>query len=128
MNIATLRAEGSDAAVTSLREALNLEVDADWKRGEPMRRGGVHERSGLNACIADVASATILVSEIQAFLSKCITRREVFSPELSTQVDIGITIGKPGRYSASVVLPPSVLKDIAELGIELSVSAYSEVE
>jgi len=124
MNIATLRAEGSDAALTLLREAFNLEVDAHWKKGEPRRRGGVYERSGLNACITDVASAAMLVEEIKAFLSKCIKRREVFSSELSAQVDIGITAGEPGRYFASVILPPSVLKDLAELGIELSVSAY----
>ncbi|MCK9505441.1 MAG: hypothetical protein M0Q95_14830 [Porticoccaceae bacterium] len=124
MNIATLRAEGSDAALTSLREAFNLEVDAGWKKGEPRRRGGVHERSGLNACIADVASATMLVAEIQAFLAMCLTRRELFSSELSAQVDIGITVGERGRYFASVVLPPNVLKVLAELGIELRVSAY----
>jgi len=125
MNIATFRAEGSEAALTSLRKAFDLEIDAEWKRGEPRRHGGVHDKSGFNACVADVASPTALVVEIQAFLNKCLKRREVFSSsELSAQLDIGITVGESGQYFASVVFPPEVLNLLAELGIELSVSAY----
>lgn len=106
MNIATLRAEGSDAALTSLRKAFDLEIDSDWKRGEPRRHGGVHDKSGLNACVADVTSPAELVGEIQEFINKCLKRREVFSSsELSAQLDIGITVGGSGQYLASVVFP-----------------------
>jgi len=125
MNIATLRASGSDAALASLRKAFDLKVDADWKQGEPRRRGGVHDKPGLNACVADVASPTALVVEIRAFLDKCLKHREVLSSsELSTQLDIGITVGESGQYYASIVFPPVVLNLLSELGIELSVSAY----
>lgn len=53
MNVATLRTSGTDADLGFLKNALDLTVDREWKRGESRRTGRVNAESGFNADIAD---------------------------------------------------------------------------
>jgi len=125
MNIAVLRAEASDAALESLRLALDLEIDADWETGDPRRRGGVQEQSGFTAFVANVSDPTALIAEVRKFLERCRTRNAVLSShDLTTQLDIGISVGQSEQFTASVVFSAEDLRIFSELGLELSVSAY----
>jgi hypothetical protein len=125
MNIATLRTEGSDAALEALGELLDLKVDAVWRKGDTRRRGGVNVQSGFNACVADAANPTALVAEIRGFLIKCLTLDAVLhSSELSAQLDVGISVGGSAQFSASVVFPAEDLGLCSKLGVVLSISAY----
>ncbi len=125
MNIAVLRATGSAAALAAVRSALNLDVDREWKKGDPGRRGAVNEDSGFNACVADVDNPAALMVKLREFLATCKTSGAILaSPELSTQLDVGLSVGGSRQFSASLILSPSDLGLFAELGMELSVSAY----
>lgn len=125
MNIAVLRAEGSDAVLEALRQALDLKIDAEWKKGELRRRESVHEHSGFNACVADVTEPAALIAEIRNFLKRCRTHNIILSSNaLTTQLDIGILVGHPRQSTASVVFSVEDLRLFSELGLEISISVY----
>lgn len=127
MNIAVLRAAGSDAALASLRSTLSLNISIEWKKGDPRRQGGIHDGSGFNVSVADVSTPVALVKEIREFLKKCKAQDAVLSSaELTTQLDIGIGVGLSEQYLASVVFTPDDMRSFSELGLELSVSAYPQ--
>jgi hypothetical protein len=130
MNTATLRTLGSDSALDYLRDALDLSITQEWKKGETRRRGGVYEISGFNAdVVADAENPSSLVSslvkEIRGFLNRCLSKRILFSSsDLSSQLDIGVSVGASQQFTASVVFSPENLESFSKLGLELSVSAY----
>lgn len=125
MNIATLRSEGSEAKLNTLREVLNLDIDADWKKGEARRRGGVYKNSGFNSTIADADNAVLLVIDIRKFLNKCKDIDVTFSSsEHLTQLDIGISVGTSEQYAPSITFQQEDLKLISILGLELCISSY----
>ena len=126
MNTATLRALGSDSALDSLRDALDLSIIREWKKGETRRLGGVYEISGFNAdVVADAENPSSLVEEIRGFLNRCLSNRILFSSsDLSSQLDIGVSVGGSEQFTASVVFSPEDLESFSKLGLELSVSAY----
>ena len=126
MNTATLRALGSDSALDSLRDALDLSIIREWKKGETRRLGGVYEISGFNAdVVADAENPPSLVEEIREFLNSCLAKRILFSSsELSSQLDIGVSVGGSEQFTASVVFSPEDLESFSKLGLELSISAY----
>ena len=125
MNVATLRATGSAAALAAVRAVLNLDVDREWKKGDPRRPGVVQEHAGFNACVADVDDPAALMAKLREFLVTCKARGAVLaSPELSTQLDVGFSVGGSRQFSASLVFAPSDMRLLAALGIELRVSAY----
>ena len=126
MNTATLRALGSDAALDYLCNALDLSIIREWKKGETNRRGGVYEISGFNADVVDDAeNPSSLVEEIREFLNSCLAKKILFSSsELSSQLDIGVSVGGSEQFTASVVFSPEDLESFSKLGLELSISAY----
>jgi len=126
MNTATLRALGSDSALDSLRDALDLSIIREWKKGETRRLGGVYEISGFNAdVVADAENPSSLVEEIRGFLNRCLSNRILFSSsDLSSQLDIGVSVGGSEQFTASVVFSPEDLESFSKLGLELSISAY----
>ena len=126
MNTATLRALGSDAALDYLCNALDLSIIREWKKGETNRRGGVYEISGFNADVVDDAENPLsLVEEIRDFLNSCLAKIILFSSsELSSQLDIGVSVGGSEQFTASVVFSPEDLESFSKLGLELSISAY----
>jgi hypothetical protein len=126
MNTATLRTLGSDSALDYLRDALDLSITGEWKKGETRRRGGVYEISGFNAnVVSDAENPSSLVEEIRGFLNRCLSKRILFSSsDLSAQLDIGVSVGASKQFTASVVFSPEDLESFSKLGLELSVSAY----
>jgi hypothetical protein len=126
MNTATLRALGSDAALDYLCNALDLSIIREWKKGETNRRGGVYEISGFNADVVDDAeNPSSLVEEIREFLNSYLAKSILFSSsELSSQLDIGVSVGGSEQFTASVVFSPEDLESFSKLGLELSTSAY----
>lgn len=125
MNIATLRASGTEEALLSLRSALDMKIDREWKKGDVRRRGTTHEASGFNACVADVANPKDLMLAIREFLLKCRTAGIVFSSEgLSAELDIGVTVGSDKQFTASVLFSVDDARVCSEIGLPIRVSAY----
>ena len=126
MNTATLRTLGSDSALDYLCDVLDLSIIREWGKGETSRRGGVNEIPGFNAdVVADAENPSSLLEEIRGFLNRCLSKRILFSSsDLSSQLDIGVSVGVSQQFTASVVFSPENLESFSKLGLELSVSAY----
>ncbi len=125
MNLATLRVEGTEEALASLRGTLRLEADATWKKGEPKRRGGHHSSAGFNATIADASNPDEMIVAIRNFSAMCKEQGVSFvRPSLSAELSVGVTVGDSDQFVASVALSASDILLLGTLGIALSVTAY----
>ena len=125
MNLATLRLEGTDEALKSVSDSLDLEIDSSVKKGEAKRRGGHYSSSALSATIVDAENPGNMVVAIREFLAQCKNKNIVFSESsLSAELAIGVTVGEKEQFVACVDLFASDLLAFGELGIALSVAAY----
>ena len=125
MNLATLRVEGTDSALESLKTVLSLECDTQWKMGDKRRNGRVHTLSGFNATVADAKNPGELTELIRSFLVQCKDNKIVFpNLDLSAELAISFTVGDSEQFVAGVEFSPSELLLCAECGITLSVTAY----
>jgi len=125
MNLATLRVEGTDSALESLKKALCLECDTQWKKGDKRRNGRAHTLSGFNATVANARNPGELEGLIRSFLAQCKNNNIVFpSLDLSAELAVGFTVGDSEQFVAGVEFAPSELLLCAECGITLSVTAY----
>jgi hypothetical protein len=125
MNLVTLRVEGTEEALASLRGALRLEADATWKKGEPTRRGGYHSSAGFNTTIADASNPDEMIVAIRNFFAMCKEQGVTFvRPSLSAELSVGVTVGDSDQFVASVALSASDILLLGSLGIALSVTAY----
>ena len=125
LNLATLRIEGDDAALTSAVATLGLEVDTRWQKGEARRRGGRHESSGLNATVADADHPKAMIQSVREFLAKCEEMHFSFAAAgLSAELAIGVSVGDPEQYFAFVEVPSDDLVALGSLGVSLSFAGY----
>jgi hypothetical protein len=126
MNIATLIVEGQDNSLQSFRSAFDLTADSTWKKGDPLRKSGVHSSSGFITTLGDVSSPRELIVLVNNFLRTCKDRDVHFQDKqgLRATLSIGVTVGDSVQYAATVDFTAADLVLIGELGIDLAVSAY----
>lgn len=125
MNLATLRIEGDDAALTSAVTQLGLSVDTRWRKGEPRHRGGTHQLSGLNATVADSDNPNAMIQSVREFLAKCQASKFSFiASGLSAELAIGVSVGDSEQYVGFVEVPSSDLTALGSLGVSLSFAGY----
>jgi hypothetical protein len=124
MNIATLRIEGEEPALSALTGTLPGHADAQWLKGERGRNGVVYALSGFSVTVAEVPSPRALVSEVRQFLTQCKARKIDFRNGLTAELSIGFTVGGSRQFVASVDFSPADLASLAACGIALSVTAY----
>ena len=125
MNIASLRIQGSDSEVIALRTALSIPIDVEWKQGEHKSNNTKHEKSGFNACIADVEYTIDLKKRIHEFLSECKLHGISFKTSgIEAEIDIGIGVGLNEQFAPSICMSIEDMQLIVELGLEFRVSAY----
>jgi hypothetical protein len=124
VNLATLRVEGDEGALTTMLSSLALEPDRSWKKGE-RRRVGTYSSSGFNVIVGDAENPRELIVTIRTFLATCRDLRDVFrAPSLSVELDIGFTVGDSQQFVAGLSFDPADLAALADLGIALCVTAY----
>ncbi len=124
MNIATLRVQGPDNELAALIAALSIPIDAEWKHSEYRSKNKKYEKSGFNACIADVEYTNDLNMKLCEFLSECrINGISFMSPDIEAEIDIGI--GSNEQFVSSICVPLEDMRQILDLGLEFRVSAYS---
>jgi hypothetical protein len=70
MNLATLRVEGAEDSLESLKSAIALNVDAEWKKGDKRRNGASHELSGFSTTVADAKNPVELMQMVRVFLAQ----------------------------------------------------------
>ena len=130
MNVATLRVEGSEAALDQFLARLGGLPSARWKTGDARdKRGGVHEQSGLNLTIADCASSELMMETARAFLQQC---RDSWialqGPELDASLCVGVTVGTTDQFVSTVPVTADDMRLLTALGIALYVAAYPATE
>src|SRR5690242_9385700 len=105
MNLATLRVEGEEATLNSLKRRLGVDIEASWKKGEPRRRGGEYQSSGFSATLADAENLKEMLRNVRDFLAKCEASHLSFiSERISAQLAIGVTVGDSEQFVAFVEL------------------------
>ena len=125
MNLATLRVEGAEDSLESLKSAISLAIDAEWKKGDKRRNGVSHELSGFSATVADAKNPDELMQMVRAFLAQWKERSIVISSRaLEIELSLGITVGDSEQFVAGIELSPSELVALGERGIALSITAY----
>ena len=125
MNLATLRVEGAEDILESLKSAISLTIDAEWKKGDKRRNGAYHELSGFSATVADAKSSIELMQMVRDFLAQWNERGIVISCcGLEAELALGITVGDSEQFVAGIELSPSELVALGERGISLSITAY----
>ena len=125
MNLATLRVEGADDSLESLKSAISLSIDTEWKKGDKRRNGVSHELSGFSATVADAKNPSELIRIVRAFLAQWKERSIVISSRgLEAELSLGITVGDSEQFVASIELSPSELVELGGCGIALSITAY----
>ncbi|HKY22540.1 MAG TPA: hypothetical protein VJM31_15110 [Vicinamibacterales bacterium] len=124
MFIAVLRMSASDEQLDVATSTLGLCVDARWKEGEPRHLGGrPNSSSGLNATLADAASAEDMVRGVSAFAQRCKDRKVSFASHATSAV-IDVGLGVETLAPASVVFSDEQLALLASIHINLQISAY----
>ena len=94
MNLATLRVEGSEAALAKLTETLTLVICAHWNAGDRNWKGTAKTASGFNATVADAGNRKELETSIRTFLETCQRHKIAFkSAGLTGQLDVGLGEG-----------------------------------
>jgi hypothetical protein len=125
LNVATIRLSGSDGRMDDVVRDLKLNVVSRAKAGDPRKRGGIHALSTLNCPIADAATPGVLINQVREFLVECIKHGAgLFGDGVDAELSIGISVGDPIQFVASVNLTPSDIRDLATLGISLDFTAY----
>ena len=124
MNVATLKVEGEEPALSALTTTLPGRADTQWLKGERGRSGVVYALSGFNVTVAEAPNPRALVSELRKFLTQCKERKLDFRKGLTAELSIGFTVGDSQQFVASVDLSPADLSTLAACGIALSVTAY----
>jgi hypothetical protein len=129
VNLASLRIEGDDRALTALIDGLDLSVDTQWKKGQSLRSRGTHSTSGFCAAISDAPSPNALLSQIRDFIE----RYQKFldgnpGSMLVGELSVGISCGNSDQFVGSVVLGAEDLLRIGKANLSFSVSAYPASE
>jgi hypothetical protein len=125
MNLATLRVEGADDSLESLKTAISLNIDAEWKKGDKRRGGLSHELSGFSTTVADASNPVELMQMVRAFLAQLNDKGIVISSaSLEAELALGISVGDSEQFVAGIELSPSELLALGERGIALSIMAY----
>jgi hypothetical protein len=125
MNIASLTVTGDCTSLDAIRQTLPEKPESEWVKGDARRNGRVYEDSGFDLTIADVETPGELVEKVRAYLAVCRVRGLTFAvPSISAELRVGFSVGDSRQFIGSVDFSLSDLRDFAELGIGLSVTAY----
>jgi len=124
MNIATLRVEGNESSLESLASLLPGRADQQWFKGDRRRSGGEFELSGFSIIVVEGENPHLLLSQLRAFLRQCRERGVVLPVDTSAALSIGVTVGEPQQFAASIDLSREDLKSLAQFGAPLSITAY----
>lgn len=82
-------------------------------------------RSGLNVLVSDSLDEAQNRAELLAFLDEHGRQLgQLRDADASVELDIGLTVGSPSRFTASVSFDPETLRLLASLGIGCRLSAY----
>ena len=125
MNVAQLWVTGSETALAKACDLLALDPDSSWRQGDKMRNGKVHEDNGVGISIADASSPRELVEEIRSFVVRCADSDANFKKlGLAANLSLGYTVGDSEQFAACIDFTDQDLRNLAELGVGLSVCAY----
>jgi hypothetical protein len=126
MSIAMFRAAGPNFDVDGfLRLSSTIQPDNVWRRGDAALHGRIRSESGFAAPIAECESAEEVVQRVSRFLSSCsqlITG--LAASGAAAVIDISLEVGADEHYTTNVRFDPDLLRQFAQLGVELEITGY----
>jgi hypothetical protein len=119
------RLEAPDFDVEQFLSEVDLQPDVVWYQGRLNRRGIPHQTSGCSLTVADSETVVDLLNELRAFLQTADDLlTAVQTRNLTSTMDVGVTVGSPDQFTVSIRMLPSDLRLLADYGITLELSAY----
>jgi len=123
MNLALLHVEGEEEMLDLIVEHMELKTEQRHKAGEERRFGPPYRTSGFTTTVADSANPAEMMVKIREFLATCRSRSTDFL-DVQAELSIGITVGDEEQYIAVLEFNHTVLRQLTDLGITLSIKAY----
>jgi len=123
MNLALLRVEGEVEMLELIAEHMDLKQEQRWRAGEERSHGAPYRTSGFSTTVADSPNPAEMVAKIREFLATCRSRSTDFL-DVQAELSVGITVGDEKQYIAVLDFSHTVLRQLADLGITLSIAAY----
>jgi hypothetical protein len=123
MNLALLRVEGEEDMLELIVEHLDLKPEQRWKAGEESRQGVPYRSSGFSTTVADAPTPAQMLARIREFVSTCRQRSTDFL-DVQAELSIGVAVGGATQYVVTLDFNHVILRQLADLGITLSVAAY----
>lgn len=125
MRMAVLRAYKTKWNPKAYLRKFRLSPDALWRAGERGFRGRIRTKSGFNLHIADASSAPELVRQVRAWIQQNESALKALRATGATaEIDFGFTVGTLEQFTARVTLPVKTLALLADIGLNLTFSAY----
>lgn len=95
-----------------------------FRKGERNHRGDPLPRSGCNVLVVNATSDAHLRRRLREFLKRHkVMLRRVETWGASAWIDVGVTVGDDQQFTASVLLEPDDLAQLASLKVGWCVSA-----
>lgn len=104
-------------------EHLDLKPDQRWRAGEESRQGVPYRSSGFSTTVADSATPAEMLARIREFVATCRSRSTDFL-DVQAELSIGVAVGDADQYVVTLDFNHVILRQLADLGITLSVAAY----
>jgi hypothetical protein len=125
MRLAILRVSGTEFDPDIFAARFRFSPDIVWRAGVPDRVGRVRAKPGFNLTIADDHSAAALVRRVCEWVeTNKMALRALDESGGTAEIDVGLSVGAAGQFTASVTWAPSELALLAGCGVNLCVSAY----
>ena len=129
MRLAVLRVSGTEFDPDGFVKRFGFSPDIVWRAGVPDRVGRVRAESGFNLTIADEPSGAALVRHVCEWVeTNKMALRSLEESGAAAEIDVGLSVGASGRFTASVRFRRSDLALLAECGLNLCFSAYPTSE
>ena len=104
-------------------EHMELKTEQRWRAGEERSTGQPYRTSGFRTMVADCPNPVQMLAKIREFLGTCKSRSTDFL-DVHAELTIGITVGDEVQYIAVLDFSHTMLRQLADLGITLSIATY----
>jgi hypothetical protein len=125
MIIAVLRVHGGGVDPERFAAETGSPLDSHWPAGESRPNGNVPSMSAFTVLIGESESGAGCIRRIREWVARHRSSIErVREAGAGVLIDVGVTVGSPDQFTASITLTPNDLQLLAAAGIGWCVSAY----
>ncbi len=125
----TFTAQSRNFDVIEFAEKYNIDSDEYWEEGTIQIKDKLYRDSGFKFLITDEEDTIKHFAEIRQFLYEdSELLQELKEKKIEASFDMGFTINAPEYIARFVDLDKELIKQMADMDMGLSISAYLAVE